>query len=77
MEKAKLLKDGKPAFRFHDLRHVAASLFIDAGANPKRLMAIMGHSSIKVTFDLYGHLWEDLEGDQSLAARAEESLFAS
>jgi hypothetical protein len=29
---------------------------IAAGVNPKALSAFMGHSSIKVTFDLYGHL---------------------
>ena len=29
---------------------------IAAGVNAKVLSAFMGHSSIKVTFDLYGHL---------------------
>ena len=29
---------------------------IAAGVNAKALSQFMGHSSIKVTFDLYGHL---------------------
>ncbi|MCH7807305.1 MAG: site-specific integrase [Proteobacteria bacterium] len=70
------IEGGRPAFRFHDLRHVAASLYIKSGADPKRLSVIMGHSSIKITFDLYGHLWEDLEGDKALAQGAEKALFS-
>jgi integrase len=42
--------------RLHPARHTFASFMIAAGVNPKALSAIMGHSSIKVTFDLYGHL---------------------
>ena len=30
-----------------------------AGVNAKTLCSYMGHSSIKVTFDLYGHLMPD------------------
>jgi integrase len=46
-------------YPFHSLRHVAASLFIETGLPPKRIQAIMGHSSINMTFDRYGHLFED------------------
>lgn len=51
---------GKQAakYRFHDLRHVAASLFIETGLPPKRIQEIMGHSTITMTFDLYGHLFD-------------------
>ena len=42
--------------RLHQARHAYASFMIAAGANAKALSAFMGHSSIKVTFDLYGHL---------------------
>jgi len=42
--------------RLHQARHTYASFMIAAGVNPKALSAFMGHSSIKVTFDLYGHL---------------------
>lgn len=43
--------------RFHDLRHTYASIAIEAGVDPKSLQAIMGHSSISVTYDIYGHLY--------------------
>lgn len=42
--------------RLHQARHAYASFMIAAGVNAKALSAFMGHSSIKVTFDLYGHL---------------------
>ncbi len=46
-------------FRFHDLRHTYAALMVAAGVHPKYLQAQMGHSSIRVTLDLYGHLFPD------------------
>jgi integrase len=42
--------------RLHQARHTYASFMIAAGVNAKALSVFMGHSSIKVTFDLYGHL---------------------
>jgi integrase len=40
----------------HEARHTFASLMIAAGVNAKALSVFVGHSSIQVTFDLYGHL---------------------
>lgn len=40
--------------RLHQARHTYASFMIAAGVNPKALSSFMGHSSITVTFDLYG-----------------------
>lgn len=40
----------------HDARHTFASLLIDVGANPKAIQEFMGHSTIQMTFDVYGHL---------------------
>jgi integrase len=40
----------------HSRRHTYASLLIAAGVNAKAISTYMGHSSITVTFDLYGHL---------------------
>ena len=47
--------------RFHDLRHTCASLLINPpiSANPKAVMAQLGHTSIQITFDRYGHMYED------------------
>jgi integrase len=68
-------RSGKPKrYRFHDLRHVAASLFIEQGWQPKKIMEVMGHSSIKITFDLYGHLWKTPESDQEAMAQIEARL---
>jgi integrase len=43
-------------FGMHEARHTFASLMIEAGVNAKALTEYMGHSSITVTFDRYGHL---------------------
>ena len=40
----------------HDLRHSFASILIAAHVNVKAISTYMGHSSIQVTLDLYGHL---------------------
>ena len=46
--------------RFHDLRHTCASLLIAQGAHPKAIAEMLGHSTIVVTLDRYGHLFEGL-----------------
>ncbi|HWY91111.1 MAG TPA: carboxypeptidase regulatory-like domain-containing protein [Solirubrobacteraceae bacterium] len=40
----------------HEARHTCASILIAAGVNAKALSVIMGHSTIAMTFDTYGHL---------------------
>jgi integrase len=42
----------------HQLRHTYASLLIAQGAHPKYIQEQLGHSSIQITLDLYGHLFE-------------------
>lgn len=42
----------------HELRHSAASLALAAGAEPKVVSEMLGHSSIRITMDVYGHLLE-------------------
>jgi Phage integrase family len=58
--------------RFHDLRHFFASHMIAQGETPAHVRDQMGHSSIKVTFDTYGHLFPG-SGRQA-AGRFEESM---
>jgi integrase len=50
-------KCGMGHYEFHSLSHAAASLFIELGWAPKRIQAVMGHGSITMTFDRYGHLF--------------------
>ncbi len=50
-----LTKAGLRKFRFHDLRHTFGSLLIQAGVSPAYVQKQMGHKSIQVTIDTYGH----------------------
>ena len=43
----------------HSLRRTAASLAIQAGANIKAVRSMLGHASATMTWDLYGHLYDD------------------
>lgn len=49
----------------HECRHSYASLMIAAGVNAKALSSYMGHASIQITMDRYGHL---IPGNQEEAA---------
>ena len=42
--------------RLHDLRHTYASLLIQPGESLAYVRDQLGHSSIQVTVDVYGHL---------------------
>jgi integrase len=42
--------------RFHDLRHTYASLLLQNGESPVYVKEQMGHHSIQITVDTYGHL---------------------
>lgn len=43
--------------RPHDLRHTCASLHIKHGTPPKVLSTMLGHASVAITLDRYGHLY--------------------
>jgi len=53
--------------RIHDLRHTHAAWLIAEGEHPKNIQTRLGHSSIQVTMDRYGHLMDGL--DERTAAR--------
>jgi integrase len=61
-------------YGLHALRHACASLWIESGYNPKQIQRLMGHSSIKVTFDVYGHLFADADADQRAAENVQARL---
>lgn len=58
-----------PPPRFHDLRHTSVAILIEQGAHPKLIQARVGHSSITMTMDTYGHLFPT--ADAQLAAGLE------
>lgn len=72
-------EDGNPAmeglYSLHDFRHAAASLWIEQKVAPKRVQTWMGHSSIQVTFDTYGHLFEAVEDDTAAVTALEAGIF--
>lgn len=51
-----LAKAGLRQIRIHDLRHTYASLALQNGESPAYVKEQMGHHSIQVTVDIYGHL---------------------
>lgn len=53
--------------RIHDFRHSHASNLIEAGVNMYKISKRLGHSSVTITMDRYGHLI-DQEGDEILDA---------
>jgi integrase len=49
--------------RLHECRHTFASLMIAAGVNAKALSSYLGHASITITLDRYGHLMPGSEDE--------------
>jgi hypothetical protein len=43
----------------HELRHIAASLAVAAGATVKSIQAMLGHAPAAMTLDVYGGLFDD------------------
>ncbi|VWX52978.1 tyrosine-type recombinase/integrase [Novosphingobium sp. 9U] len=83
------LVDGKPVkdeqgqtvreglYSLHDFRHAAASLWIEQKVAPKRVQAWMGHASIALTFDVYGHLFAAQEEDAAVMAALEAGVLGA
>ncbi len=51
-----LRRNGLPAMRVHDLRHSWATIQLAMGTPAKVVSEQLGHASIGVTMDTYGHL---------------------
>ncbi|MGZ3499418.1 MAG: tyrosine-type recombinase/integrase [Vulcanimicrobiaceae bacterium] len=51
-----LERAGLPRITFHDLRHTHATLLMASGVHAKVIQERLGHSSIRVTLDLYSHV---------------------
>jgi integrase len=57
----------------HECRHTCAALLIAAGVNPKAISTFMGHASISITLDRYGHLFP---GSEDEAAQLTDAYLA-
>jgi hypothetical protein len=66
-------KASLPGVRFHDLRHFFASMLIAQGESAKYVCDQMGHSSIQVTFDTYGHLFPNSR--ETAAKKLQQAMF--
>ncbi len=58
---------GIPHMKFHNLRHLNATLLLNAGIHPKVVQERLGHSSITITLDRYSHVSRDLQGAAAAA----------
>lgn len=54
-------KCGLTGVRFHDARHLHATLLLKKGIHPKLVQSRLGHGSVKVTMDIYSHVMEDMQ----------------
>jgi integrase len=66
-------EEGKPIMKakygMHALRHFYASWLIEQRFPPMKVQAMLGHGSIQMTYDVYGHLFPSEEDDfEKLAA---------
>lgn len=67
-----LKRAGLPRLTLHDLRHSCATIQLAAGVPLPVIARNLGHSSIRVTADLYAHIVPELERDS--ARRLSEAL---
>lgn len=70
----KVREDALEPIGLHEARHCCASLLIASGANAKALSRVMGHSSIAITYDAYGHVMPG--GEDEVRERVDSYLAA-
>jgi integrase len=70
-----LAKAGLRHVRIHSLRHTFASMLIAQGENIKYISSQLGHASVQITLDRYGHLFPDEK--RGAAMRFEAQLAAA
>ena len=70
--------EGQPILRakygFHCLRHFFASWLLAEGFSLKKGQGLLGHATMAMTADTYGHLLPDLENDAAKMAAGELAL---
>jgi integrase len=63
--KRALEKAGLPPIRRHDLRHTAATLRLQTGANVKVVQELLGHSSVTLTLDTHSHVTPGMQRESA------------
>jgi len=63
---------GLKGVRFHDLRHFFASMLIAQGESAKYVCDQLGHATIQITFDTYGHLFP--QSRKEAAAKLQDAM---
>jgi integrase len=67
----KLIKaSGLPHMTLHGLRHIHATLLLEAGVHQKIVAERLGHANIATTMDVYSHVLPDLQDVAALAIDA-------
>jgi integrase len=64
----------RPKYGFHTLRHFFASWLLAEGFSLKKAQGMLGHATMAMTADTYGHLLPDLENDAAKMAAGELAL---
>jgi len=67
-------EDKLPDIRLHDLRHTTATILINAGVDIETVAKILGHSTVTMTLNRYGHSTKD---SQKRAAETMQRLLAN
>jgi integrase len=70
VENGELIECDPRRFGFHNLRHSIASLLVNAGEDPKTAQALLRHSDVKTTLQLYVH------SDPAATLAAQERILA-
>jgi integrase len=65
---------GIERLRWHDLRHVAASLLISEGAPVGYVSRLLGHASPAITLSIYAHVFARAEHDERTWERMEAAF---
>jgi integrase len=66
-------RSGVPEIGFHGLRHTSATLLLLHGINVKAVSVRLGHASVQITLDTYGHFLPEM--DTQTVAVVEKILF--
>lgn len=67
---ALLKQAGLPRVRFHDLRHSAATLLLEAGVQPHAVAQRLGHATPSLVMDTYGHVTDRMQQHATAAIDA-------